>query len=132
VQRIKNQARETHWGGKKGPNNEFGRNLNNGIQNDVCMSNQCTYKGPLCRQQSAMIACDDNTKYSKDSLKAIIWRIQLQTFGVVEVEYSGTTYDTIHVIMLTIVPPFHVVVMVKFGNHGHFGKLLSKSHAHIE
>ena len=85
MQRIENQARETHWGGKKGPNYEFGRNLNNGIQNDVYMSNQCTYKGPLSRQQSAMIACDDNTKYSKDPLKAIIWRIQLQTLGIVEV-----------------------------------------------
>lgn len=69
------------------------------------MSNQCTYKGTLSRQPSAMIACDDNTKFSKDSLKAIIWRIQLQTVGIV-VEYSGTTYDSIQVIMLTIVPPF--------------------------
>lgn len=96
------------------------------------MSYQCTYKGTLSRQAIAIIARDDNTKFSKDSLKAIIWRIPLQTVGIVVVEYSGTTNDIIQVIMLTIVPPFHVGVMVIFGNYGHFGKLLSQSHAHIE
>ena len=42
-------------------------------------------------------------------------------------EYSGTTYyDSIKVIMLTIVPPNDFgVFMVIFGNNGHFGKLIS-------
>ena len=46
---------------------------------------------------------------------------------VIVVEYSGTTYyDSIKVIMLTIVPPNDFgVFMVIFGNNGHFGKLIS-------
>lgn len=54
-----------------------------------------------------------------------MWKIPTQdTVGIV-VEYSGTTYDSIKVIMFTIVPQNHVGVMVIFGKNGHFGKLLS-------